>query len=480
MKLIPLFLLLYCLTTLAAEAPKMHMLVLGGSGDPLGTNTTFDNSLEQMANYYQQKIEKSESGQLSIAFDGGHEHTDMLKSSKFPQAVSIKDFNKDTFREELARFEKMMAENKTIKRGDQLLVYIDSHGNKNDETSKTHDVAAEETTSNNSGVPTVVSLDELEQLKHAAAVNGIKLAIIDLSCFSGSTQYLADKNTCVISSTGKNHYAFSGGGFSRNFTGHIRSGISLESLFLTARSASTLPDFPLISTSEGELLKKQIYNSISPYLYYTASSGDLLVDELVNRARDSNYSCKENSSFENFIKLLNKMEINANIATDAASFETKESLIEFSDFKKALKEYKDLQDKLTERLKEMHIERFNKVEQVTPEYSFSWAELLNGDWEAWSATTQDKILNSEGKMKEEYIYCKSVIDKANEAKRKILQENPSFEKYKDVAKNYENYPEQTSDLAVKIASLEKKIFDRLYKKYKKENNQTNPCREFIL
>jgi hypothetical protein len=491
------FLLLLLMTTnfqsYAATAAKTHMLILGGSGDPAGDSTIFDDSFSKMGDYYQSKQNSGQLGQASIAFDGGHTKTDALKT-KFPHANSVQNFTKETYQQEIDRFKSMMSNNGDIKRGDQLLIYINTHGTEKDAPpNKTHSIATGDAAiaNYNSGAGgTLVSVDQIAALKKAAADNGVKLAIVDLSCHSGNTQELADANTCIISATGKNHYAIGGPGFSGTFTGNLKSGENLESVFLKTRTEDTAADFPEISSPEGKLIEDGIYGLMTPYLQNRFSSvaqpgviADKLTIELLAAASDPNYACKKDNSFNDLNKLLDQVAKNTTITKKVGFLETKESIVNFDEFKKALKDYKDIQDQLTEQMKAMHVEKLQTMEAINTQNKYSWAYLLKTDWAPLLAESQfhlahDPALSASERL--QYETNVEVYTKAQISKARIIQENPGITEYQNVVKNFENGQKKTMELSDKVAKYEKKLFNGLYKKYARENDQSNPCREFQL
>jgi hypothetical protein len=496
-----LLLLLVLLTTSfnvsAADSPKTHILVLGGSGDPAGASTIFDPSLSKMGDYFLAKQQLGELGQSSVNFNGGHSATDAIKNTRFQNAGKIQDFTTDTYKNEVMRFKAMMQNNSVIKPGEQLLVYINSHGGAqaatDDPKTGTHSIAVGEGTITNTTTAEgadLTSVDQVAQLKAVAAKFGVKLAIVDLSCHSGNTQNLADSNTCVVSATGRNHFAYTAGGFNGSFTGNMQPGETLESAFLKTRSEDTAADFPMISSPESKLIEEQIYGLMGPYLQYRGSPNELtgavadkLTDDLIKNASSPQAACVKNYSFEQLNKLLTDLEKASLISRKAFSFQNSDSSLLYKDLKNALKEYKNVQDQLTLQFKNIHAEKLNNIEAIPPSNHYTWAELLSTDFAKNIAYNQDKIDHDQTLSKEDRDFYRRVIaiyDQANTIKAKVIRENPNLAGYKNIVANFDQGQEKTIDLAGKVALLEKKLFDRLYRKYARENSQSNPCRDFKL
>lgn len=470
--------------SLSAETIKTHMLVLGGSGEPAGKQTLFDSSFSQVGDYYQTKVKRGEMGQTSIAFDGGHSDTDAIKNSKFPNAEKKQDFTKENLKQEISRFKKMMSEGKEIKKGDQLLIYINSHGAAKG-TEKTHSISIGSKTAKNLDSllgAELFNLDQLEELKKMAKDKGIKLGIVDLSCHAGNTQNLADENTCVVSATGRNHYSFTTG-FSGNFSKNIQPGESLESAFLKTRKSGLAADFPVISTPEGQLIEKQLYELLSPYLNYRLSAtADKLTPSLLKAASDPVFLCEKNNDFKDLNRFLEDIDKITENSTKKFLFSSKESLVNFEDLKKTLREYKKVQDKLTVQLKSMNADKLNTKVQINEKNSYTWAELLSTDWSKWGNLTESALKSKGLSATDRKLYENNLVvyKKSQEEKTKILRNHPGLANYKDIVKNYDEGRKLSERWAEKIAEQEKKLFDGLYKHYAKEMTKTNVCREFKL
>lgn len=484
MKYFLITLLASSMSTVSAETPKTHMMVLGGSGEPAGKQTHFDDSLSQIGNYYQSKLKKGEMGQASISFDGGHSDTDAIRSSQFPNAGKKQDFTNENLKQEISRFKKMLSEGREIKKGDQLLIYINSHGAaKGNE--KTHSIAIGSKSVKNldtlDGAETT-NLDQLEELKKIAKEKGVKLGIVDLSCHAGNTQNLADDNTCVVSGTGRNHYSYTTG-FSGNFSKNIQPGENLESAFLKTRKAGFDADFPVISTREGQLIENQIYDLLSPYLNYRLdASADKLTAELLKAAGDSQNLCEKNRDFKELDKFLSDVDKITSVTTKKYLLSSKESIINFEDLKKTLRDYKKVQDKLTLQLKAMNAGRLSTKVQINESNSYTWAELLSADWNKWVKMTEQQLASKSLSANDRKMYERNlaVYKKSQEEKTKIQRDNPGLADYKDIVKNYDEGRNLSRRWAEKIAEHEKKLFDGLYREYARQTTKSNVCREFKL
>lgn len=259
------FLLLTILLSTQLMA-KSHMAFIGGGGEPAGAGTIFDHDVGNVSTF----LQKDAKWITSIAYNGGHKHTESLLAP-LKKKTAIKPFTSANYNQLIKDYIQKI-NNGQITQGDQLLLYISSHGAQGRKGEATHRIS----TSGKQAIDlntlqgsNTVSLDTLKKLSELALRKGIKLGIIDMSCHSGASLALANKSTCVISSTGPNHLSWGGTSttFSAQYSKNIKSGRSLEDVFLAANRSKTDASFPMISSSAGKKIQDSIYQEISPYLY---------------------------------------------------------------------------------------------------------------------------------------------------------------------------------------------------------------------
>jgi hypothetical protein len=152
--------------------------------------------------------------------------------------------------------------NHELKSGDQIIVYIATHGGPKGQGAETHDVATIDGTMN---------LNILVDLKKKAEAHGVKLALIDQSCFSGSMQTLKSPTTCVVSASTPDKSAYFGetDEFAFHFSESIlhQNNSNLEAVFLNARKAVSSAGQPMISTQAGEKTAK-VLQVFTKYLVF--------------------------------------------------------------------------------------------------------------------------------------------------------------------------------------------------------------------
>lgn len=282
-----------------------HMVIMGGGGEPNKPTTIFDNELKNASEF----VRKSD-WNTKVVFNGGHSKTEAIAARAAQKSGGQNThFTQENFEALIKEYENKIQSGQ-IKSGDQLLLMISSHGSQTGNGSKTHFVstssAKKQELSNYQTLEgsSLVSLDRLEKLTKLAEQKGIKLGILDFSCHSGVTQQLANSNTCVISSTGPNHFAWGGTPetFASQFTKSMNSGKTLEDVFLEAMRNKRETSFPMISTPLGNEIQDMMYPLITPYLFDTRSS---VTTNKMKQYYFSQYSedqCKNlNTDYENLI-----------------------------------------------------------------------------------------------------------------------------------------------------------------------------------
>lgn len=484
------YLILSLLLSKNIYASESNFIFIGGGGEPEGETTIFDKNIEGLKEYYQSQNFTN----TTISFNGGHKKTEEIISNTFnknnPKFTNTE--MEDIVKNYLSKIEK-----NEIKSGDQILLYIDSHGAmKTDSKYRpefTHQIATSGRGLKNLNTlegSSVISLDILTSLVKKAEEKNIKLGIIDMSCHSGNSIPLASlgsKNTCVISASGPNHYGFAGTEtFSGQFVKNMKKGKSLEEVFLDARKDATDVSYPMISTSAGQKVADEIYHLITPYLYYQYDNSDKLDGYISEGLKQSTYQCQRDNQFSDLQKILNEVEKLNTVVKKVLFWNVTEKKFDLESFKQALSKYKKEQDEIIEIEKELNKEKYNLP--LIADRSFTFADLIDGvtirellssDYAAAINVLKNKL--SKESDNDNKMIIKEEIEQMSEMakfREKIAKENPTV---LDLIKRQDQLKKATYYTAYEVKMEEKKFFDKYYQmKKEKESTSLNPCKEFIL
>ncbi len=224
---------------------EMHALIIGGSGEEFRPKNLF---IDDFLNL--NKKLSTRNWKTSILFNG--------QSNKVAGAQLASNANISRELEQLQ---------KNCKSGDEAMIIVDAHGAKprSDGREKSHSIMTEDQGG--------YSMDALEPVLTALNKKGCKVALMDLSCYSGNSQKLENSNGCTMTMASREYVGQTCtssdglGDFVRNFVAEIPLGtakIDLQSAYLRARLKNTdsvnLPELstlPLLAESGwGSFLSK--------------------------------------------------------------------------------------------------------------------------------------------------------------------------------------------------------------------------------
>ena len=209
-------------------AGDKYFSFIGGGGEPDGETTIFDPEIPFVGDY----VKKSRPKHVNISFNGGHGSTEKKLEESFGDKNN--SFTMESFHQIIQSYADQIRSGE-IKSGDQVVVYLSTHGARKKDSENTHHIAFAGSDGTSDLVTlegaNTASLDELKVLSELALKHDVKLGIIDDSCHSGNSLALANKNTCVVSSSGPDLFGFASTAFSKN----LKKGRSLEDYFLKAR-----------------------------------------------------------------------------------------------------------------------------------------------------------------------------------------------------------------------------------------------------
>lgn len=485
-------LLLTCLSPVlgySADVKKLHYY-MGGGGEPTGNTTIFDGDLKLMSGF----LNKSKDWDTTVSFNGGHTKTEEIIKDKMPNAKNVGDFTEKSYNSMIDEMIQKI-ESGELKSGDQLMININTHGAKRSKEA-THQIALSRSTATNlttlQGASTV-SLDRMETLAKLAGDKGVKLAIIDSSCFSGNLLNINNDKVCLISATGTDQYGYAGTvdafffslkfTFSGNFVGKFKKGVNLEDAFLQARESSYTPDFPMISTPEGRLVNDLIYKMISPYLSYNdKQSSDFSNLYPRSGARFEESVCQYTQNHNQLLNLLKQHESLVNVSDEF-------NRNEFSNLRSALEDYRNYQLKYESTLRatfEVEQEILNLIKEKFPAQEkalsrYNALDLLHVDFDKQIKFYEELLQKAVGDYSKK-IWSSTLNDlKAQQGVVSSIKASLSESSKAKLKAHEEAYGKTgaTKNLANRVSTEAKKVYLSLYKQ-QIQKTQTNPCRDFVL
>jgi hypothetical protein len=315
----------------------------------------------------------------------------------------------------------------------------------------------------------------------------VKLAVIDLSCHSGNTLNLAKQypNTCVISSTGPDHYAYGGGiaNFAGRFNAALTPGKSLEAVFLEARENYADFGFPMISSPQGGEVQARLYEAISPYMYYYNPNSDKQTAFLEREIKDTNHCAPE----IHLAKLIREVE---NLLATVDGGETERTLREFqvgvrkyydylATLRADMRKLKfDVALKETEFSNEIKANPLKKIKREQSCVKYNGTQLLTLDFDRMHSYFKDRSIKLKGQESEQAAAILINIENAKKKRNELLTQHPELAGINNFWSNYPTRQQETHVLAVEVALAQRKVYDMLYKR--SIATGPNPGRDFKL
>lgn len=476
-------------------AGESHYVLMGGGGEEEGPETIFDIEVENAGNF----LKSNSHWTPDVTYNGGHSNTEKIIENTFgSRGVKNVPFTEPSFENKIQVYEDKIR-NGEIASGGQLLIQVSSHGAIQKDNERTHMISASGHAPNDMTTlegSKLVSLDALERLASLAEEKGVNLAILDFSCHSGSSLALANSKTCVISSTGPDHFGWANthSVFQAKFTKGMRKGRSLEDIFIQAVDDKYDTSFPMISSPTGKELQDELYPRLTPFLYDARSESvtKKLVDYLENEARENR--CRElPKNFENLISFSQDME---NLVKKKVLFFNRNE--DFSGFRNSLSQYYDLQKKILNDISKIEFEAYDEEQRFCENYrgqpkdtatprnymrcsEWSVREILSMDYEK-----NIDLLNAQLEDEEDEFQRKGLqasiknFENAQAKSLELLRERPELAEYINYFDNLPELREDSKELAYKVANEFADLYTKVYKNKMKSETEPNPCRDFKL
>jgi hypothetical protein len=329
------------------------------------------------------------------------------------------------------------------------------------------------------------SMDKLKELMELTKKSNVKLGILDLGCYSGSSLNLNDSHACIITSTTSDLFSFKGDNtFTSEMFKQMAPGRSLEDVFLAARSKENGDrSMPMISTDIGRSINSEIYSKLTPFIHFHTDDSRSgahanLFEYLASIDSDQKF-CKRENDFKQLMESIDKVEKLSKNSLTILNYEIVLSSESFGKLKKLLAQYKSKMDEIAKDYYSKKRKLYEKeniffindkgIKMVAP---FTVEAILSSDYlnlyrmESLKPKP-DKTLSS---------LFKSLADKREE----LIKKRPELLKVSESLNAISSKIKGTTDLAISIAREERRLFDTLYKKKRELEKKSNPCRDFVL
>lgn len=477
-------LIAFSLISISVNAGQNYFIYSGGGGeDRKKENTIFDAPIPYLSNYVNSSF--THLAKFDIAYDGGHEKTKKTLKEKFPKVENL-GFTNESLNKLIDGYVAKIKEGK-IKAGDQILLSIDTHGVKAGNDVISHKVATDPKVydSKNTTSFDLFSLDKLKELMELSKKNNVKLGILDLGCYSGSSLKLDDSHACIITSSTNDLFSFKGDNtFTTELFKQMAPGKSLEDVFLAARGkANGDRSMPMISTKIGKSISDEIYGKLTPFIHFhtddpRAGTHSNLFEYLSTIDSDQKF-CKRELDYRQLLESITKAENLSKNTMSILNYEFILSSESFSKLKSLLSEYKQKMDEIAKEYYKNKRKLYAKeniffindkgVKMVAP---YTIEAILSSDFLNYYRleTLKDKP------NKTLISLFKSLADKKDE----LIKKRPELLKINESINSLSAKIKGTTNLAISIAREERKLYDTIYRKKKESDNKSNPCRDFIL
>lgn len=470
-----LFFLLLISSTHSLHA-KNYSYLIGGGGEKKN-RTLFDNHIKQ----FEYINGFTEATNQKIYFDGGHSNLEKNLKKSFPSTEKNNFKREDYFNflEDL----KNRIKSGEIKAGDQVMISMLTHGASRGYNEISHHISLKTdnqktkidlTTLEGSDT---ISLDMLKEVIDLTEKAGVKLALIDHSCFGGSSIKLAEntKNVCVISGTNPDMLnvlwvrQLSMGIFKDSmstFNEHFPKSKNLEEVAIKMSKNVNMPVMPL--------------NSIPKFLEITQKLSDI-AGEYINPTTMDLSEVPECINVELLKKAFEGV-------FDGLEGGVYKQLPEYSDFMNALQNYEKTAKKRLEKMKKLKAahESFNDTFLKNPLVDLLDPQFKTGDKNGFlfikmdfSAEVKqmdfDAVLGAQGFSLEQIANIKQNYEKnMKEYAPKVKKLRDEMEK-RESDTGLDEYMFSTSKITRAFNRLRAKMYEM-----NMNENESNPCREFKI
>lgn len=404
-----------------------HLVYFGGGVSQDSEDAIFDKSLKDTLAYARERNLKA----------------DFFYSRKSPQGITsaekaqLKEFSPQSFEDKINDLvtEIKKPEGK-IKSGEQVLVYLDTHGYIEDGKFLV------------SANGKLVDVEILRGLIDAAEKKSVKLGIIGATCFSGSLMKYRTPNTCIITASQPDKIGFYGDPLS---LANAVKADNLETLYLQKRRENIKgPSQPMISTEAG-----------------------IFVDDLLT-------PLKREIADENDLANLSYSPVCTNNESTVMALEAQLKSIKITTNGLFLRETSDAYPKIKEKIAE-----FNEIQTQMISYIIAQRKkVCTADLHEQNKTQLDNEVCADVQVIDMYAndtprYMKEKGEKYVNSVLK-LKESKDYKDFKRLEMIYSKQMKKLKSISKEIARYERQIYDQAYKKASDNSTAANPCRAFKL
>lgn len=476
------------------SAGKNYIAIMGGGSEPADKETTiFDDSMKNLGTF----LNRGTAWTPTVSFNGGHTTTEsVIRNGIGRRGVTNAPFTKEQYAKIIDDYKKKI-ESGQIKSGDQLLVWIDTHGALKGDGENAHSISAADgnaaaNLTTLEGAP-LVKMDDMQSLIDLAAAKGVKLGIMDNSCHSGASLALSNPNTCIVTASGPSHFGYSNWGSIMG--GNLRAGKTLEDVFLETLNERDDAAFPMISSPVGKEIQDQLYPLATPYFYsYSDNPHHNKLSTFLEGQVLKNQCDQADASFQELLTFSQQVE---DVVKPVGQTGPK-----YNAFRNAVSEYQILLEQIRNDLKAMNIASLEQVEAApcapfqrylpdgkpagAPEQQcrmkgYSHKELLSTNWDSEIArltSQQAGIADPEDKG---WLGTQIEWFKASKIKtQQLLAANPNYGQFLNYYKNLPELQTRTQTLSSKVSVATQKLYTDLYRAKSRTDTRPNPCKSFVI
>lgn len=475
------------------SAGKKFIAIMGGGSEPADKETTiFDDSMKNLGTF----LKGSPAWTPTVSFNGGHTTTESIIANGIgKRGVTNQPFTKEEYARIIEDYKNKITSGQ-IKSGDQLLVWIDTHGALQQPGERSHSISA----ANGSAAAnlttlagsSLVNMDQMQSLIDLAAAKGVKLGVMDNSCHSGASLALSNPNTCIVTASGPNHFGYSNWGSIMG--SNLKAGKTLEDVFLETLNERDDAAFPMISSPVGQEIQNELYPLATPFFYsFSDNPGHNKLSAFLEGQVIKNQCDQADLSFQELLTFSQEVEAMVKPANKKGP--------NYNAFRDAVSEYQILLEQIRNDLTAMKITDLDRVGPApcAPFQGFyedgrpapiteqcrmkGWThkEMLAMDWDAEIARISNQQAASADPQEKNWLGVQvEWFRKSKHETAQIVAANPNYTQFLNYYKTLPQLQSRTHALSSKVSVATQKLYTDLYKAKSQTDTRPNPCKDFVI